>query len=324
MKEQKGLTFEQVGKYINSLDFVRLLAEINFKTQDGMQRTAGKLIGIAFDYVDIFSDSGNTSLDELEKILRKVASGIDYFEIFKMKFFKELGVNEKLTKEEDLLVKNEIIKKLGFKSTKFHAFNGNFLDSIKEKGINPEAKAQQSEQDELNQLHKKYGAFWRCSIKSDIGHVSYSRTASVSYHYAQTSPEWFDLMCGGMFDSRDYQGAKKIFIDTANKCNFTPEDKKRYLELFEICWNKFVANKTLVAIVPDVVQHNDFGVLNNLLKEYDSSTTFNIFVNSFRDVDCRSDKKIDTKDAYFIELPNAKELYKNVMQEKEKTENISL
>ena len=338
-KENKStLTFEQVGEFINSQEFANMLAQYEIKDEQTLASLTNKLIGIAMDYADIFRNSGTSTLEEMKEILNGVIrkdtkkEEYDIIKFYEKKLLRDVGLHKKeeLTPEEDEMVKNRIIDILAFKQTKFHAFNGNFLDSIKENGINPETKALENEKNELNEIHKKYNLFWKESIQADTGNVSYSATASVSYNYATTSPEWFNNMCGSKFSIRDYDGARKEFEKTADNFQFSPEDKKRYLELFDKCWNKFASNKMYLAVVPDVIAHDYEDLLLFKLKflEENSSFAFKILAEDVRFkfgiVNERTNKPISTENASFIELPNIKDLQKRVEKAKQTQQDNEL
>lgn len=329
---KKTLTYDEVGKFINSHKFAELLAEFQCEDVNDLSKVAGRLIAISLDYADIFRNSNNSSLEELEEILQGVVKrdvkGVEYniMEVYENKLRRDLSFpkNKQLTEEEDFILKEEIFQILAFLRTKFHAFNGRFLDSIKEKGINPNAKLLEDEKDELNALHKKYGALGKLSIEADKGRVSYSATASVSYSYARTSPEWFNNMCSYHFGDRDYDAAKRTFESTADMYEFSKVDKKRYLELFEKCWKEFDCNKMYLAVVPDAIIHKneDLFKVRCMFMENDSSFAFRILADCMRskgyDINSRTDKVINTENASFIELPDPIKLEKLVEEIKQR------
>ena len=64
-----SLSFQEVGEYINSQRFIELLAQYNVTTEDGLSTIAGRLIGVALDYADIFRNSEEREFpkDEIAK-----------------------------------------------------------------------------------------------------------------------------------------------------------------------------------------------------------------------------------------------------------------
>ena len=317
------LTFEEVGEFINSQEFVELIAKYKDTDIYAVESITNKLIGIAMDYADIFRNSGTASLKEMKEILNGVVKRdvekIDYdiMSVYEKKLLRDLGLHKKqsLTPEEDEMVKHNVIKILAFKQTKFHAFNGAFLSSIQQKGLNPHTKFE-DEQNQIEALLKKYN-LPTFSINSDNKNISYSATASVSYNYSRTSPEWFARMCGtGYYATRNYKESRGQFEHYASA--MSEDDSEKYLDLFESCWQKFAKNNTYLCVVPDVIAHEyeDLTTLRLRFDEYDGSFAFKVLAEGMRRKtdynNERTDKTINVDNASFIELPDLKELTRKV------------
>lgn len=327
------LTFEQVEEYINSNRFVELLTKCEVTDENNFRRICSKLIGVAIDYADIFSRSNTASLKEMEKILTAVIkkeNGQENYEIenaFYNKILKDCNLksNTELSENEDAFVREKVLEYLEFKITKFHAFNGSFLDSIKENGINPNKKMHTEESNAIYKLLDKYGA---CStkIKADDGQVSYSLNGSVSYKYALTSPEWFSLLCGqNNYIKRDHNACRQEFLTTAKNYNFSNEDEKILMDLFEKCWQSFAKNEMYVAITPNDLLYGEKEkeklrkIFNEKLYFNNARSVFNVSLST-RDeaVNERSNTTIDTENTTFLKLPNFNELTKEVEIQRQK------
>ena len=334
-KEDNSLKFEQVTEYINSSRFVSLLSNYDYASENEFKKITGMLIGVAFDYADIFSRSGTSTIEEMEKILKGVLKRemtkqeYNLEEVFKNKLLKDLGIDPKgeLSESEEMLAKETALEYLEFKITKFHAFNGSFLDSIKENGINPNKKSNEKEKEIMDGIFNKYGVSWKSSMEADKGYVSFSRTASVSYDYALTSPEWFGRMCGlNNYSTRNYEACKQNFLRVARDYNISEEDKNVLIECFESCWKSFCGNKTYLAIVNADCDYKEEHKqkLRDMLDGDGFDKTFKVF-NGIRsnESNARSSETIDTKNAVFVELPDLKELQKKIEAEKQANQGLA-
>lgn len=333
-KNTNKLTFKQVEEYINSHKFIELLAKCEVENEDMYFNICSELIGVAIDYADIFSRSNESSIKEMEEILtgviekEKKQDSYKIENVFYNKILRDCKIkpNSELNESEDAVVKEKILEYLEYKNTQFHAFNGAFLDSIKGYGINPNKKMYKEEQNLFDSLYKKYGAEMLSShIDADEGNVSYSTTASVSYYYAFTSPQWFSKLCGqNNYIKRDYDASRQNVLHIAKSFNFSNEDEKILMDAFERCWQSFAKNEIYVAITPKdlVYGEKEKEMIRESFKNLNINTSRRVFNVSFglrdKGVLGRSSSAINTGNTIFFKLPNFNELTKEVEIQKQK------
>lgn len=313
------------------------------------------IIGIAIKYSVLFRNKNHLTTYGLSQFLQKVTNKIantDLKSLYDIKsnyrlqhdithlFVEELLKKASLTEEElnNPLYKEAlctyIIKNLKGQEYMYHAFNSTFLDSIKEHGINPQAKfTEQQEINMIDAIFKKYNINmifgWQklnCESK-----VSYSMDPSVSYYYGINSPEWFAQFTGqgfafnppkdydkAAFVNGNYDHAKQNLLKLMENNHFTKQDQDIVISFFEKQWNIYANKSPILAMIPDPAGDDSNYWLNELLQDKslsDSVDEMMGFCLSDYRIDCHSEQPIDTSQALFIRLPIYHELIKRITSE---------
>ena len=210
-------------------------------------------------------------------------------------------------------IKQYISSKFGNKKLIFHAFNSSKFESIKKYGLTTNTSTVSQEKDDIakiEQIVKKYTSpdtrslfgFYRDNSKDKI---YYSLDPSISYLYANRSPEWFADFVGdsyfystekhGTFFEKNYYLAKDNIIWFANKYNFSDEDKKEVLDFFEKYWNIYGKAKPMLAII-----ENEYD--NSYLEELNLNLYIKTIISG--NENASTEEKIGTDNAIFIDLPD--------------------
>lgn len=349
--------------YFSSEQFCSVVAKLQKNNKD-VQSSASALIDLTLTFVrlnvkvskkDITAFLNETvskyqqepenmksiDVDELNKIGYKCAS----------KYFCKKN-NLDPSSEETLAIVNERLSKM----YKYHATNGANVENIQKNGLDPNASNEyQDEIDlilamffiksmDLNKHNPEMLFGWQkinCENK-----VSYSRTPSVSYDYANRSPEWFSQFVGdshefdkdnpehtkNAFKNRNYEGAKKNIMQKINEYQLDDQQREFVLEFFEKYWKKFAKSNTptLIVIPDENKKHNE--IMKN--------ENFNDFVKNKQNVkvsdlikdiegynaggiDGQTTEKIDTSKAKYFELPSL-ELLKEKIAEIERKQQSGI
>ena len=204
----------------------------------------------------------------------------------------------------------------------FHSFNGYYLDSIKENGIDPNSKEDEQELLHINGIFEKYGLNMVLGwAKYDKGTVSVSMTPSVSYHYAISSPEWFSQFTGGStyhkgektpLEENNFEAAQNNVASLIDRCNMSEEDRNTVMDFFLKSWEKYANQTPMVAVIETKLPQDvivDFARFRRTQSYYSDSIDhlFDAVLNKDI-VDNRISEKIDTSNAKFVELPKYNEL----------------
>ena len=235
-------------------------------------------------------------------------------------------------REETLQLVNERLSKI----YKFHATNGANIENIQKNGLDPNISNEYQDEIDLilaffaiksinlNKPNPETLFGWQkinCENK-----VSYSTTPSVSFDYANRSPEWFSQFVGDSisfnkdhpdytakaFKNRNYEGAKKNLSILIDSYQLDDQQREFVWDFFERYWNKFAKsqNPSLIVIPNENKEQND------LLKKFNYADFVenkqNVKVSDLigsiegmngRGVDGQTTEKIDTSKAKYFELP---------------------
>ena len=336
--------------YFVSDEFASLLAPLNGLLEENNGEYSKDIVecivGTTIKYYTFLDSISDYSAEKVNVFVKNI---VDYIKnnitssnLFTINYRTDLleytndyFINETLNKlnlSEDELTP-EVKEKLGKHFTivaeksdyMFHGFNGCYLDSIRENGINPNEKDNQEDIRAVNAIFLKYGIKMGLGWSEfDYDKVSYSLTPIVSYDYAQNSPEWFSLFVNGnnknAFMNNDFEGAKNNIIEKMDNYNFSQEDRQKVMDFFVSNWQKYSNNKPMIAVVKKNKPDDELNDLISLYHDNGLITNFKLIL-SYKDysVDLKTPYPIDTKDALFIELPNHKELVNKISLFKEKT-----
>lgn len=285
------ITLEEISSYLNSQNFAKIIAKLdNLKlTMGNVASHYSEMMGVAIDYVETFGQSGNATIEEMEEILNIVVKkknnneSYNLRDAFANKVLRDLGLKGKELSEDEMeQAKIKAIEMLGYRgATKYHGFNGEIKDSIKEHGLDPNKKLNMKEWDIINGLFQKYHiAGIKLMLSSDRSMVYYSNTPSNSYYYALKSPEWMTRLCGGTnFIDRNYEASRAEMNRIINEEHFSSEDAELLLKTFENCWKTFASgNKPCVVAVPNNIAHDEFHnyILRDKFCDMDFDKTFSI------------------------------------------------
>lgn len=337
--------------YFESEEFVSSLSalQVLFDNNEVNNKDAiGYITGVSLKYYMLFNGMNIFSIERMNEFVKNI---VNYIVVNNIKNFhsKELlkYVNyeyineilnvlnidkEKMTPNAKKELGKLIAVSLERFDYKFHGFNGYFLNSIKENGINPGVKDEQDNIKQINDIYEKYGINMGLGwSKFDDGKVSYSKDPMVSYDYAQRSPEWFSQFTGGSvhhnqnrtaFEDNDFEGARYNVLKLMADHNFSHEDMQTVMDFFVRNWKKYANQKPIIALVEDkrpkeildglIAVHKECGIID----DFDMLLPTVFYSGA---VDCKSDKKIDTTNAKFIELPRHIELLKKIQLYSEQT-----
>ena len=301
----------------------------------------GYITGISLKYYMLFHGMNNFSVDRMNEFVKRIVDYMvnnnitDIHSSILGNYLNYEYINEVLSVlniSKEMIspnAKKELSKLIAVSleryDYKFHGFNGYFLNSIKENGLNPSVKEEQDSIKQINDIYEKYGINMGLGwSKYDDGKVSYSKDPTVSYDYAQRSPEWFSQFTGGSshhkqnktaFADNNYEGAKYNVLKLMAEHNFSHDDMQIVMDFFVKNWNKYANQKPIIALIEHkrpkelldniIKMHTEFGNMDDLNK---------LLHTAFYDgaVDGKSDTKIDTTNAIFIELPHHNELLNQI------------
>ena len=336
--ENENLSIENYfvsNEFVNSISS---LGEILNNDKVNSEELIGYIVGAALRYYVLLDGIHKFSIEGMNQFVGKLADYISqnnitvynymdankhiYSELLN-EFLQELDVPEDKMKVEIVsnTVRDLIVACLVKKDYMFHGFNSYYLNSIKENGINPNVKESQEDIIMINNIFEKYGIKMGLGwAMFDTGKVSFSKTPSVSYDYAQRSPEWFSQFVGGAscysenrnaFSDNNYEGARLNLTNLMISKGFSSDDFQKVINFFNQNWQKY-ANKSPVIVIAGERNQNDY-----MKKEIDFAREMNqkpndIFFSFDGAVDCKTSQKIDTTNAKFIELPRHNELIKNI------------
>lgn len=335
--ENNTLTLSKsIEEYLESEKFYNSLNALNeiFKksSEHANIKVLDYIFGTIIAYHVIFYDESedvNNDLHELVDSEIKYIANLDLNEEFNVFGFDSSEIDDVRNFILDLFlkqIKNKNLKIDDIISKKyiFHSFNSTFLESIRENGINPEAKQRQEMRKDICILEK-------IGDKYNIGHllsnynyswdfeVCYSRNPFVSYGYAQTSPEWFFHFAGGStsfsrlqmncseyaFAVKDYNSAKNNIMKLMDAYEFKGADRNTFLLLFNKYWKMFDNEYNNLMIIPKTNVSRAFSDSEDcpkmMLKNY-----------LFSFGDGQTSKKIDVKNAICVKLPNVSTIYKKL------------
>lgn len=312
IKNDTSNSLEQLSTFFNSDDFYKIVNEFK-PTDSNIKSKLTTLTNYVIKYslivgiedVNLFSNNFvnlcNLGKDEEEVFVTLIKSKISQILI------KE---NKEVNDEN---IKQYISSKFGNKKLIFHAFNSSKFESIKKYGLTTNISTVNQEKDDIakiEQIVKKYTSpdtrslfgFYRDNSKDKI---YYSLDPSISYLYANRSPEWFADFVGdsyfystekhGTFFEKNYYLAKDNIIWFANKYNFSDEDKKEVLDFFEKYWNIYGKAKPMLAII-----ENEYD--NSYLEELNLNLYIKTIISG--NVNASTEEKISTDNAIFIDLPD--------------------
>ena len=332
-----------IENYFVSNEFVNSISSLNELFNNDKvdsKELVGYIVGASLKYYMLLDGINKFSVDGMNQFTTKLSNYISQNNIVNFHsrelkeyvnsellndFLQVLGVPQERLKEEIInsKVKDLIVASLEKKDYMFHGFNGYYLNSIKENGINPNVKENQEDILMINEIFEKHGIKMGLGwAMHDTGKVSFSKTPSVSYDYAERSPEWFSQFAGGStnyFNNRnafldnDYERARLNLINLMTDKGFTQDDLQIVINFFNQNWQKYANQNPMIVMVEN----------NNPLDYIKDSINFEKGINSdysqlfhvhFYDeaIDCKSSQKIDTTNAKFIELPKHNELIKRI------------
>lgn len=332
-KKSDFVISKKIEEYLNSDDFYNHLYKIKdiLKENDGfvIMSLMDKIIGTIINYYLIFGDKEENIVNDLNIMLDKEIEFILNLDLYKIYYDYDYNYCNKINITgfilnlffNEIKSKNILISEIFSKKFIFHSFNSYYLQNIKENGLNPNKKQDMiKDKLSLEAIFRKYGISEMFTNYDDLRdyEVCYSRNPFVSYHYSQTSPEWFYHLTGeanvfyglnkkpkgDAFIYKDYEAAKNNLIYLMEQYKFTNEDKFEFLSIFDDYWKKYDNDYNFLVIIPDKnEQQND---LNNKdvaeeLEEY----LFN-YCNEY------TSKKIDVSDAIYVKLPNINTIYKRL------------
>lgn len=206
IKNDKSNSLEQLSTFFNSDDFYKIVNE--FKTTNSNIKSKlttltnyiikySLIVGI--EDVNLFSNNF-VNLCNLGKDEEEV-----FVTLIKLKISQILINENKDANDEN--IKQYISSKFGNKKLIFHAFNSSKFESIKKYGLTTNISTVSQEKDDIakiEQIVKKYTSpdtrslfgFYRDNSKDKI---YYSLDPSISYLYANRSPEWFADFVGDSY-----------------------------------------------------------------------------------------------------------------------------
>lgn len=213
------------NEFVNSISS---LSELFDNDKVDSKELVGYIVGASLKYYMLLDGINKLSIEDMNQFTTRLANYISQNNIVNFhsrelkdyvnnellnEFLQVLDVPKERLKEEIInsKIKDLIVASLEKKDYMFHGFNGYYLNSIKENGINPNVKENQEDILMINEIFEKYGIKMGLGwAMHDNGKVSFSKTPDVSYDYAERSPEWFSQFVGG---AMNYSKNRNTFLD---------------------------------------------------------------------------------------------------------------
>ncbi len=132
----------------------------------------------------------------------------------------------------------------------YHGFNAAFTDSIKQHGLNPQAKfLTQKQLEPIQNILHRIGQKQGLGLTERDQNVVYVTTNPyAAYLHAKTSPEWFYYLCAGYM--HDYEQSRAHILNFSGQEKLTPHDRTILVEFFEKWWAKLNNDKLKIAMMP--------------------------------------------------------------------------
>ena len=335
-----------IATYFESDDFLDIISPLGKYCGGSTNKVVEMMnffISVGIDYWRLFNDSEifietfNKFMKNVvltyEGIMLKHGSTFGYYSELKDRVFS-LYLNDLLDKfnlnSEDLthpvvdgVLREFIAKKILNTEYKFHAFNGVFLDSIREHGLDPSCKFEtQEELDMISALFEKHGEKlilgWQ-KLNCE-GKVSYANGASNSYYYAVSSPEWFaqftgqgfsfnpeEKYCKSAFTIRNHEEASNNLMTLMQEKHFSSEEIEIVTVFFNKYWEMYAnANsRPMLCMIPSKNDNFDRFYDSVINGDYCKKSFRNLFSICFhdREHDGRTSDVISADNALFVTLP---------------------
>ncbi len=297
-----------------------------------------QVVGRAVEYFLAFPTDSKLEVGEL--CFSNEMSKVDFYI---EKTAELLNIADYEDKKAQTKILEYLFQKFVTEGNYYHAFNGNFLEDIKGKGLSNSERLWDMEKiKNIHSLLEKAGykmAFGWFNLNS-VEKLSISDYSDNIYKYAIASPEWFaQFVAEGWhipnkkpYDKEayykgDYQAAKRnlnMFLDrlmsrSEEKIkkgmaypNISREERDKILEFFDEHWSKFTGDiKPQVAVIKKSVIDKEMGDLG--VDEYFAndemsfiSKVYNLIGNEY--VDKQINYNIKPEDFAIIELPNYNEI----------------
>ena len=246
------IRLKDIQTYFNSPRFARILSKIS-GVKDNLLSSAEELISIGIEYVELFGESGNATIEEMEEILKLVVKKKNKNEqynlndAFSNKILRDLELKGKELSEQEMEVaKKKAIEILGFRGkTNYYAFNKSFVDN-----------------EDVNKLRERFNMiFKKYNIKTTVFEEenNISSDLSKAYKNALLNPRWFAALCGEEnFVSRDHKACYNHMVGILNKFNFSQNDQQFCLKMFEECYKSLVVlSQPRVSIETETIEHQE-------------------------------------------------------------------
>ena len=327
----------KIEDYFVSDSFYNALIPLYGKVKkEKIARILEFIVGSVIQYVSI----NNFSMDGVESFVNKLVTRIsenpdkccelgrheirDYTnDLVYEVVLKRMGITEDDLKDFD--IEKEyilyVIDKCRRNEIWYHAFNGVFLDSILEHGLNSNMSfTSQKDLDMIHNIFKKYNidmalGWQQINCK---GKVSYSLSPGVSYSYGNASPEWFSQFCGGggafysipnrvqyAFRDNDYEGAKNNLLQVFKARNFSEADQNIVLTFFERNWKLYANRDVYVVAIPHIDTSIDEDVLLKRARSLEITPRQFFDINYCEHgIDMQTDDVVSVSNAKFIKLPD--------------------
>lgn len=349
-----------MNNYFKSKEFYTHVAALAVGNREGkIEECYNMLITAAFTYMQLNRNDDKLSLENVDRFLNqsvKVFSDMEATDEtsksaeVSLKNFKDIS-NKVMAREfaKDKNLENNfeqcnklIDNQMALATIKFHAFNSANLESIQQNGIDPNlSNPHQPEIDRIHQIFVSHGIDnifgWQklnCEKK-----VYYSETPRVSYSYANRSPEWFSqFVTGGTrsigdksidsrsYMNRDYEASKQNITQIMTRQGFSREEMQEVYQFFDKFWQKYATKEPVMAVMCEVEHDEDFLLYDMFLRGKKPSDCIDFLQGiGYNEIDGFSTEKIDTKQAMYFSIPNAKELERCVkyIQQNQKQEDLT-
>lgn len=353
-----------ITTYFESDDFLNIISPLGRYVSDSndIVNILNIFTKVGINYWRLFSTEG-ISVENINNFMKKAVSkyeelikdgnlnSVDNFNLNHSMYdlyIDELVERGRISKRDlddptiSQVLRNFVVDNLT-KHDKFHAFNGSFLESIMENGVNPNFKFENQEEldmiDSIFSGHGCGGIFgWQGLNCKNL--VSYAGSPDNSYYYAVNSPEWFSQFTGAgtffnppekyvkdAFVRRDFDGASNNLMMLMSEKNFSQQEIELVMIFFNKYWDLYVNQKSdpMVAIIPcdeatAKVNSEKIVAIPSVREKLDNAF---VFCLGGKDNDARSSSAIDTSKALFVKFPSISRVMEKInVDDKEKSSSV--